>query len=80
MIKKIFGVVFMGIGTYGVFCTPPVLGLLALVGLILFLQGIQETVIEEVVECIRSNKSYDELLAHRRAEASKSTSMQSDQK
>jgi len=64
---KWFGTVFMLFGSILTFANPWFV-LLAVIGLLLFLQGMEQSIAALVVECIRKNKSPEELEAGRKRE------------
>ena len=64
---KWFGVVFMLFGSILAFGNPWFI-LLPVVGLLLFLQGMEESIAALVVECIQKNKNPTELEADRKKE------------
>jgi hypothetical protein len=64
---KWFGAVFMLFGCILAFENPWFV-LLPVIGLLLFLQGMEQSIAALVVECIRNNKNPDELEAERKKE------------
>ena len=61
---KFYGGCLLFIGAFFTFGSPWFI-LLAILGLLLFLQGMENVIASLIVECIRSNKSPDELDTHK---------------
>ena len=65
---KFYGGALLFIGAYLTFANPWFI-LLVVLGLLLFLQGMEKSIASLIVECIRSDKSPDEIEADRKREA-----------
>jgi len=58
--KKVFGFILMVFGGISAFASPYSV-IVAVVGLVLFLRGTEESIVDQVVDCLQQDKSRDTL-------------------